>query len=197
MVEPMKNRIRDIVGETARLLDHIGQELPDDIQRATELIVECYREGGKVVVCGNGGSAADAQHMAGELMGRFAMDRAPLACIALTTNTSVLTAWTNDYEFETVFERQLAGIGKAGDVLIGISTSGNSENVLAAVRKAREMGLRTIGLLGRGGGSMKGLTDVELIVPSADTPRIQEGHITLVHVICGLVEEEMFGRGEP
>jgi len=193
----MKNRIRDIVGETARLLDHIGQELPDDIQRATELIVECYREGGKVVVCGNGGSAADAQHMAGELMGRFAMDRAPLACIALTTNTSVLTAWTNDYEFETVFERQLAGIGKAGDVLIGISTSGNSENVLAAVRKAREMGLRTIGLLGRGGGSMKGLTDVELIVPSADTPRIQEGHITLVHVICGLVEEEMFGRGEP
>lgn len=190
----MKDRIAAGLNESIRVMEGIARDLPGDIERATALIVEGYRGGGKVLVCGNGGSAADAQHMAGELMGTTGTAREPLPCIALTTDTSVITAWSNDHGFETVFARQIEGIGRQGDVLVAISTSGNSPNVISAVRAARERGLRTVSLLGGPAGKLHGTSDVDIVVGSRDTARIQEGHIAIIHTICGLVEEEIFGR---
>lgn len=192
----MKDRIEASLGASIRVMEHIARDLPDDIERATILIVEGFRRGGKVLVCGNGGSAADAQHMAAELMGTTGRDREPLPCVALTTDTSVITAWSNDHGFETVFARQLEGIGQQGDVLVAVSTSGDSPNVVQAVRVARERGLRTVALLGGRTGTLHGTSDVDIVVRSQDTARIQEGHIAIIHTICGLVEEEMFGPVE-
>lgn len=149
---------------------------------------ELIRAGGKAIFCGNGGSAADAQHLAAELMGRFLIDRAPLAAMALNVNTSTLTAIGNDFGYDEVFERQLRGIGRAGDVLVGLSTSGNSVNVIRALKAAREMGIFTIGLTGETGGAMAELCDVLLNVPSRSTPRIQEMHIAIGHSLCEWVE---------
>lgn len=164
------------------------RELTPVIVEACELATERVREGGKVIFCGNGGSAADAQHLAAELMGRFMIDRAPLAAMALNVNTSTITAIGNDYSYDEIFERQLRGIGRQGDVLIGLSTSGNSRNVICAIEAAREMGIFTIGLTGESGGGMSNLCDICIRVPSGSTPRIQEMHIAVGHSICEWVE---------
>jgi D-sedoheptulose 7-phosphate isomerase len=160
-----------------------------------EIIVRAFREGKKVILFGNGGSAADAQHIAAELSGKFIRDRSPLPAIALTTNSSSLTAIANDYGYDSVFARQLQPLADKGDVVIGISTSGNSPNVLLAMEQAKRCGAITIAFTGRRG-KLKGLADYVLSVPSVKTPRIQEAHITLGHIICYLVEEEMFGKGK-
>jgi D-sedoheptulose 7-phosphate isomerase len=163
--------------------------LVEQIELATNMIVECYKFDGKVLIGGNGGSAADSQHISAELVGKFEKKRKAFAAIALSTDTSMLTAWSNDDCFENVFARQVEGLGKKGDVFIGISTSGNSENVIMALNKAKELGLKTIVFLGKDGGKTKGLADVELIVDSDRTCRIQELHELCYHIICGLVED--------
>jgi D-sedoheptulose 7-phosphate isomerase len=158
---------------------------------AARMIERCLRNGGKVMFCGNGGSAADAQHLSAELMGRFLADRAPMASVALTVDSSALTAIGNDYGFDQVFARQIRGLGRAGDVLVGISTSGNSANVVAAFDVARELGVYTIALTGGGGGKMATLADLLINAPSLSTPRIQELHIAIGHTICELVEDAL------
>lgn len=175
--------------------DQMNGPMLFNIEKAVEVITGCYKKGGKVLVFGNGGSAADAQHICGELVGRFSMERKPLSAIALTTDTSVLTAWGNDYSFETVFLRQIEAHGRPGDVAWGISTSGNSVNVLIALKKAREMGLKTIGLLGNRGGKVSSICDCAIAVEESKTPRIQEVHVIAYHIICSMVEERLFANG--
>ena len=164
------------------------------IQQAADLVTASLRGGGKVHFCGNGGSAADAQHLAAELSCRFYFDRPPLNADALHCNTSYLTAVGNDYGYDLIFSRLLRGTAKAGDVIVGISTSGNSKNILNAFEVAKEMGVHIIAMTGETGGRMKDYAEVLLNVPSTDTPRIQESHIMIGHIICELVETELFGR---
>ncbi len=154
------------------------------------IVTEALQRGNKVLLCGNGGSAADAQHIAAELTGRFKKERHPLPGIALTTDTSALTAIGNDYGFDQIFSRQVAALAKEGDVVIGISTSGNSLNVIYALETAKEMGSKAIGLSGKGGGKMEDVCDINIIVPSDDTARIQEMHILIGHILCQLVDNE-------
>ncbi len=161
---------------------------------AARCVIEAYRGGHKLLLAGNGGSAADAQHIAGELVNRFRFDRPALPAVALSTDTSVLTAVGNDAGFDRVFARQVEALGAAGDVLIGISTSGNSPNILKALQACRKQGMIGIGLTGRTGGKMRALCDVCIRVPSADTPRIQEAHGLIAHILCGLVEDALFGK---
>jgi D-sedoheptulose 7-phosphate isomerase len=156
-------------------------------------IVDSFRTGRKVLLCGNGGSASDANHIAAELVGRFVSDRAPLPAISLAANTSTVTAIGNDYAFEEIFSRQVHGLGRPGDVLIGLSTSGNSENVVRAVQVAKENGLTTVAFTGSGGGRLLEIADLGLQIPDENTARIQEAHITAAHIICELVEVELFG----
>ena len=163
------------------------------IHAISEAIARCFRSGGKLLLAGNGGSAADAQHIAGEFLSRLNFDRNPLPAIALTTDTSVLTAVGNDYGFEKAFERQVRGLGRAGDVFIAISTSGRSPNIMAALRAAREIGVVTVGFTGDGVRDMGALCDHCLAAPCAETPLIQQIHIVAAHAICGLVEQDMFG----
>lgn len=170
--------------------------LLNQVVECAEIIVDVLRNGGKVLIAGNGGSAADAQHIAGEFVSRFHYDRPGLAAIALTTDTSVLTAIGNDYGYERLFSRQVQALGREGDVFIGISTSGNSENIIAAFAEAKKSNLKTIGLTGMVGGKMLGMCDITLRMPSIETPKIQEGHIAIGHIICGLVESAMFPRNE-
>ena len=181
------DRVRDAFLQTSRNFT-VFAEQADMIVAAAGLMTDGLRAGGKVLFCGNGGSAADSQHLAAELTGRYLRDRAPLAAVALTVDGSALTAIANDYSYDEVFARQVRGLGRPGDVLVGISTSGNSRNVVAALEAARAIGLATIGLTGAGGGRMKDLCDVCLCVPSTDTPRIQEMHIAAGHMLCELVE---------
>ena len=178
-------------------LTRIGQDdaLKAVIGRAVDEITDCFRKGGRVYFCGNGGSAADAQHLAAEFSGRFYFDRPVLPADALHGNTSYLTAVANDYGYEQVFARLISGLGQPGDILVGLSTSGNSANILRAFEVCREKGVRTIGLTGADGGRMKDLSDLLVNVPSTDTPRIQEAHITIGHIICELVEQAIFGEG--
>lgn len=166
------------------------------IQTIGDTIVSAYRKGNKLLVCGNGGSAADAQHIAGELVSKFRLERKGLPAIALHTNTSTLTAIGNDYDYSKVFERQIEAFGVAGDVLIGISTSGNSLNISKAFIRAKELGLTTVGFLGKDGGFNKNDADISIIVPSQDTPRIQEAHIMIGHIVCDIVEDTLFGNHE-
>ncbi|HEX5460823.1 MAG TPA: D-sedoheptulose 7-phosphate isomerase [Steroidobacteraceae bacterium] len=161
------------------------------IQQAGRLIAATLSQGGKLLLCGNGGSASDSQHIAAELTGRFLKDRRPLAAVALTTDTSALTSIANDYSFDEVFARQVMGLGVKGDCLLAISTSGNSRNVLRAVDAARAAGISVIGLLGRDGGALRMLCDVAIIVPSATTARIQEAHIFIGHTLCAMLEEAL------
>ncbi|MFC2000635.1 SIS domain-containing protein [Chloroflexota bacterium] len=165
----------------------------DSILKVASLLVQAFRRGNKVLLFGNGGSAADAQHIAGELAGRFYLDRDPLPAIALTANTSSLTAIANDYDYEIIFARQLKALARKGDVAIGISTSGNSLNVIAAIEEATRCGATTIALIGRGG-RLAEVADHVISVPSEDTPRIQEVHITIAHLICSLVERALFQK---
>ena len=161
----------------------------------TDAITLSLRNGGKLLTCGNGGSAGDAQHIAGEFVSRLNYDRAPAAAIALTTDTSVITAIGNDYGYEHVFERQVLALGRPGDVLLAISTSGRSPSILKAMQAARECGLVVVGFTGKTGGAMPPLGDLMLHVPSDATPLIQQIHITAAHIVCGLVEERLFPRG--
>jgi D-sedoheptulose 7-phosphate isomerase len=160
---------------------------------AADKITASLKSGGKVLFAGNGGSAADAQHIAAEFVGRFINDRAPLAAIALTTDTSALTAIGNDYGFEQVFERQVRGLAREGDVLLAISTSGRSPNILAGLRAARELGATTVGFTGSSDSPMLALCDIAVRAPSDSTPQIQQIHIVAAHAICGLIEQELFG----
>ena len=169
------------------------EENEEKLKKAIDVIYNALKDGNKILICGNGGSAADSQHFAAEIVGRFKLERKGMPAIALTTDTSILTAIGNDYGFDRIFERQIEALGKEGDVLVGISTSGNSENVIKAVNKAKEMGIYTIGLLGKSGGKLKDIVDLALIVPSNDTARIQECHLTIYHVICEEVEKRLFG----
>ncbi|MEI6159573.1 MAG: D-sedoheptulose 7-phosphate isomerase [Roseococcus sp.] len=170
--------------------------LQDAATRAAEVCIVALRAGHKVMICGNGGSAADAQHWAGELVSRFHYDRPGLPAIALTTDTSILTAIGNDYGYERVFSRQVEALGQAGDVLFGLTTSGRSPNILAAMRAARERGIVTVGFTGNGPGTaeLAALCDVTIQIPSASTPAIQEGHEVLGHAICAMIEATIFPR---
>lgn len=161
------------------------------MQAAADRIARCLSSGHKILLCGNGGSAADSQHLAAEFTGRFVKDRKPLAAVALSTDTSALTSIANDYGFDEVFSRQVTALGRPGDCLLAISTSGNSRNVIRAAEAARAAGIHTIGLLGRDGGKLLALCDVPLVVPSATTARIQEAHIFIGHSLCAMVEEAL------
>jgi phosphoheptose isomerase len=186
--------LRRTLGDAIALHERVRQADLQPVLDAAAAIVNALRGGGKLLVFGNGGSAADAQHVAAELVGRFERDRAGLAAIALTTDTSVLTSVGNDYDFAKVFERQIDAIGRPGDVALGISTSGRSPNVVAALRLAGARGLRTIALTGRDGGPVGLAAEVHVNVPAESTARIQEVHRTLLHAICGLVEDAFLGR---
>ncbi len=185
-------------GIISELADHIGvvgallSSKTSEIEKIVQLLVEGYKKGGRMILMGNGGSAADAQHLAAELVGRYQMERRPLSAFALTTNTSIMTAIGNDYGYDKVFSRQIEALVNPNDVVIGISTSGNSENVLQALIKAKEMGAKTVGFTGIGGGKMAGVVDVLMDVPTKNTPRIQEGHLLVGHIICGLLEKQLF-----
>ena len=174
------------------VITKVEQELSPLIAEMVTQLVETFTNGGKLLVMGNGGSAADAQHFVAEIVGRFKMERRGLPAIALSTDTSILTAIGNDYGFDRVFHRQIEALAAPGDLVVGISTSGNSPNVLLALELAREKGCRTVGLLGKDGGSIKSVCDLALIVPTNDTPRVQEGHITIIHIVCDLLEKTMF-----
>ena len=163
------------------------------IAKGIDLMTECFRNGGRVYFCGNGGSAADAQHLAAEFSGRFYFDRPVLPADALHCNTSYLTAVANDYGYENVFARLISGLGRKGDILVGLSTSGNSANIVKAFEVCREKGVTTIAMTGANGGRMKDLADLLINIPSTDTPRIQEAHITVGHILCEQVEADIFG----
>lgn len=180
------------LAEHRALISKIEETMTEAIADTVAMLAEALGAGNKLLLLGNGGSAADAQHFAAEIIGRFKLERSALPAIALTTDSSVLTAIGNDYGFDAVFSRQVEGLGRPGDVVFGISTSGNSPNVLAALAKARELGCKTVALLGRDGGSIKSVADIALIVPGTDTPRIQEGHLTIIHIICDLLEKRLF-----
>jgi D-sedoheptulose 7-phosphate isomerase len=178
--------------DAARSLQSIcSTSYPSQISRAVDLLVERFSAGKKLLVCGNGGSAADAMHICAELVGRFFKERPALPAIALNTDPAVLTAWSNDYSYQSVFSRQVEALAKPGDVVWGISTSGNSENVVAALRTGRQLGASTIALTGQGGGAMAEYADVLLAVPLPVTPRIQEVHAVTYHIICEAVEAEL------
>ncbi|MBF0290703.1 MAG: D-sedoheptulose 7-phosphate isomerase [Nitrospinae bacterium] len=196
MENRLKSRVQDQLRETARVIGLMAEDatLHGRVEAVVTACVNALRAGGKILIAGNGGSAADAQHIAGELVSRFAFDRPGLASIALTTDTSILTAIGNDYGYEKIFARQVAALGRAGDVFIGISTSGKSPNVLAALKEARAMGLVCVGFTGSNGVAMAQLCDHLLVTPSSHTPNIQEGHITLAHIVCGLIESSCFPK---
>lgn len=187
-------QIHDHLEQHLRTIQLVSQHLVQDIERSCSLTVDALTTGKKILVMGNGGSAADAQHMAAEFVGRFLLERKGLPAIALTTDTSILTAVGNDYGFDEIFKRQVEALAQPGDVVIGISTSGHSNNVFHALTAANEIGCRTIGLLGRDGGNIAGIVDVDLTVPVQETPRIQEAHLTIIHILCDLVERNLFTR---
>lgn len=181
--------------ESAELKRRIAEEQVDAIGRAGDAIVAALRRGNGLLLFGNGGSAADAQHLAAEFVGRYVAERAPLAAIALTTDTSALTAIGNDYGFDQIFARQIRALGRRGDVAIAISTSGRSSNVILGIEAAREAALTTIALTGGDGGSLIPIVDIAIVVPSTTTARIQECHITIGHVLCEYVDGELLGKG--
>jgi D-sedoheptulose 7-phosphate isomerase len=183
--------IQSVLRETAQLHQALPAEQVERIGRAAQAMTDALRQGRKIIWFGNGGSATQSQHMAAEFVGRFLKERRPLPSLSLTENMASVTAIGNDYAYDVVFARQLEGLAQAGDVAVGLSTSGNSPNVLAALRKAKELGVTTIGLTGERGGQMAALCDVCIRVPSTVTARIQEVHLTIGHILCGLVEDAL------
>lgn len=194
----MREYVAAQISETQRIMSVMleDEKLLAVVEGAVQACLDCLKHGGKVLFAGNGGSAADAQHMAGEFVSRFAYDRPGLPAMALTVDTSILTAIGNDYGYEQLFARQVQANGRKGDVFVGYSTSGKSPNILKAFEEGRKHGLTNIGLTGNRSGSMRGLCDFLLEVPSDQTPKIQEGHLVLGHIICGLVESQLFPRAE-
>ena len=190
----MKDKIISELEESARIKKDMAVNLADSIAEASQKVINAYKAGGKVLLVGNGGSAADAQHIACELVGRLKLDRAALPAIALTTDTSILTAVANDYGYESVFSRQLEAIANKKDVLIAITTSGASPNVLKAADTARSRGITVIALTGKNDNELENRADLTIAIPSDNTQRIQEAHITIGHIICHLVEKELFDK---
>ena len=188
----MNDTIRAAIQESVEVKTRLLAETNPTLAPIAAAMAEAFRNGGKVVLFGNGGSAADAQHVAAELVNRFLMERKALPALALTTDSSILTAMANDLGFDCVFARQVEALVRPGDVVVGLSTSGNSENVLQGLRAARECGATTVGLTGRDGGRLKDVADICFCAPSGNTPRIQETHITVLHAICEAVERELF-----
>jgi D-sedoheptulose 7-phosphate isomerase len=188
------DKIKHIISSSIEVKQHLlsNENMLHQLDEVSNIITDAFKNGKKILFCGNGGSAADAQHLAAEFSGRFYTDRDALPAEALHVNTSYLTAVANDYSYDVVYARMVKGIGNAGDVLVGISTSGNSKNIVEAFKVAREKGMITIGLTGEKGGTMKDLSDHLFNVASNDTPRIQETHILIGHIICQLVEEKYF-----
>jgi len=187
-------RIHQLARESIEAKKNFFDSNSETVARAADLVISAIKTGGKVLIFGNGGSAADAQHIAAELVNRLNYDRPPIAAIALTTDTSILTSIGNDASFDDLFERQLRALGRQGDVALAISTSGNSPNVLRAVAAARELGIKTVGLAGRDGGKLAAAVDIALIVGARSTQRIQETHITIAHILCELIEDALFGE---
>lgn len=188
----MKVLIERLLKESVAVKQDLIRYQLDHIGKVAEVTLKALKRGNQILLCGNGGSAADAQHLAAEFVNRFLFDRPALAAIALTTDTSILTAIGNDSDFSQVFARQLEALGRAGDVLYAISTSGNSANVIRAVEAAHKRGIETVAFTGGDGGGLAPICDLALIIPSRSTPRIQEAHMTLGHIICQIVEEELF-----
>ncbi|HRO45840.1 D-sedoheptulose 7-phosphate isomerase [Agriterribacter sp.] len=190
----MLGKIKDIVAASIAVKQQVwaDETLLQTVEAVTEVITKAFQQGNKVLFCGNGGSAADAQHLAAEFSGRFYIDRDALPAEALHANTSYLTAVANDYSYDVIYSRLIKGLGNKGDILVGLSTSGNSRNIVLAFEQAKANGMITVGFTGESGGEMKALSDYLINVPSADTPRIQESHILLGHIICQLVEEKYF-----
>jgi D-sedoheptulose 7-phosphate isomerase len=192
----MKEKIKEIISSSIAVKQQLYDDdaLPYKIIEVVDIIATAFQDGNKVLFCGNGGSAADAQHLAAEFSGRFYIDRKALPAEALHCNTSYMTAVANDYSYDVIYARLIDGIGNKGDVLVGLSTSGNSPNVIKAFETAREKKMVTIGFTGETGGKLKNLSDYLFNVPSRDTPRIQESHILLGHIVCQLVEEKLFSN---
>jgi len=184
-------RVKDFLYSSAELKRTVADTLSGDILEAATRIKSSLDKGGKLILMGNGGSAADCQHIAAELVGRFKKERRAIPAISLTVDTSSLTALGNDYGFDTIFERQVEAHARENDAVVGISTSGNSENVVRALKKANAIGAETIGLVGNNGGKIKEVANLSIVVPSNDTARIQEVHITIGHIICELIEEDL------
>ncbi len=189
----MEERAFQILRDSLQAKEAFFTQEKEKIFKAAQIVTEALKAGHKLLVFGNGGSAADAQHLAGEMVNRFRRERTPLPALALTTDTSVLTAIANDYDFSLVFVKQIEALGQPGDVALGISTSGNSPNVCKALERAKELGLFTIGLGGGSGGRLAEVAQLSILVPSQETPRIQEAHVFFIHLLCELVEEALFG----
>jgi D-sedoheptulose 7-phosphate isomerase len=187
----MRDRIKEIFLESIQIKEELLRSSVGTILKITQLFIECLKKGGKVIIFGNGGSAGDSQHIAAELVGRFKKDRAPLPAIALTVNASIITAIANDYSYDLVFSRQVEALAQKNDLVMGISTSGKAKNVAAGIRQAKKMGLASVAFTGGDGGELVKLADISLTVPSSITARIQEAHITVAHIICEIVEEEL------
>lgn len=186
-----KEHINDLIQESIDLKKRVQNEMLQSIAEAAELIIETIKKNKKVLICGNGGSAADSQHFAAELVGRFVKERDPLPAIALTVDTSFITAWSNDYSYDTIFSRQVEALGAEDDLLFAISTSGNSKNCIHAINTAKEKGLKTVSLTGKNGGKMKDMSDNNITVSGDKTYNIQESHIMIIHIICCLIEENI------
>ena len=187
----MVKQIQEQLLESAQVKQRAAEFLSSHIEFLAKKAIECYRTGHKLILCGNGGSASDAEHIACELVGRFLLERPALPAIALSSNTSILSAIGNDYGYENAFARQIDAWAKPGDIVIGISTSGNSRNVVAALQRAKECGAYAVGLVGCDGGQVAAEADLAIIVPSNSTPRIQEAHITIGHILCDLIEQAL------
>ncbi len=188
----MQKRIVAELQENIDVKSEVIKSLAPKIEEIAKSLIFTLKQGNKILIAGNGGSAADAQHFAAELVGRFKKDRASLPAIALTTDTSIITSIGNDYGFDKIFSKQVEALGKSGDIFIGISTSGSSKNLIEAINIAKKKNVKTISLLGRSGGEISKISDISLIVPSNNTPRIQETQGTIIHILCNLIEQEMF-----
>jgi len=186
----MRTTIKNEFLSHLETINKVIETMEDKLELASSLAVETLKNGNKILLCGNGGSAADAQHIAAELTGRYKTERRGLPAIAVTTDTSALTAIGNDYGYDRVFDRQIEALANNGDLIIGISTSGNSRNIINALKLGKELGCKTLGLSGRDGGAMNDICDINLVVPSNDTPRIQEMHILFGHIICQIIDNE-------
>ena len=186
----MQEKIKSEFIESIEVKSEVLKTLTPKIEEATKAMISALKNGKKLLICGNGGSAADSQHFSAELISRYKKERASIPAIALTTDTSIITAIGNDYSFDKIFSRQVEGLGQAGDIFVGISTSGNSKDVIEAINSAKTKGLMTISLLGNDGGKIAPLSDISIVIPSKNTPRIQESHSLIIHILCGLIEEE-------
>ncbi len=188
----MRERIKEVLLENIRIKEELLRSSLGTVLEIAELLIASLKKGGKMIVFGNGGSASDSQHIAAELVGRFKKDRQALPALALTTNTSILTALANDYGYELVFAKQVEALAGKNDLVIGISTSGKAKNVNCAIKQAKKMGIKTVALTGADGGELSKIADVSLVIPSTVTARIQEAHITVGHILCELAEEAIF-----